>query len=151
MGLASPCKSLKRHDVRALLSYLLYFGIGGPARSAAVKKLRRHLNGRCSNSRADPALNFKVDQDVSPCVATIFEVEEFHKPVEFEQKGIDFVAKRSKHTNCSASTANADLVPAMYVLLHDLRRQPRVRSRASQAVQEWCGLCGFPMRTKSLR
>jgi hypothetical protein len=81
MGLASPGKQLKRHDVRALLSYLLYFGIGGSARGAAVQKLRWHLDGRSSNSRADPALNFKVDQDVSPCVATIFEIGEIHKPV----------------------------------------------------------------------
>jgi hypothetical protein len=33
-----------------------------------------------------------VKQDGPPCVATIFEVGEIHKPVEFEDKGIDFVA-----------------------------------------------------------
>jgi hypothetical protein len=117
MGLASG-KALKRQDVRALLSYLLYFGIGGPSRSAAVQKLRWHLNGRCSNTRADPALNFKVDQDASPCFATIFEVEETQKPVEFEQKGIEFVQSATagglKHTNCNPSTASSISVPTMF-------------------------------------
>jgi hypothetical protein len=117
MKRAGPGKELKRHDVRALLSYLAYFGIGGATKQACLSKLKSHLNGRLggtARSSSDTAFNFKVSQDDSPCYATIFEVDGSHSPIEFEQKGIDFVVKTMKHTNCQVSNAKADIVQSMF-------------------------------------
>jgi hypothetical protein len=102
-----------RPEVREMIMYLLYFGIGGKDNSCA-KYMRGHLNGRSTPSAHDSALNHFVtgDKVVQTCV---FKLEFSHSPNQAEQMGIDFVTETKKQTNIKLSGAGkAVLAKRMY-------------------------------------
>jgi hypothetical protein len=105
-----------RPEVREMLMYLLYFGIGGKPNSCA-KYMRSHLNGRVTPALRDPCLNHFVtgDKAVQTCV---FKLEFSHNPSETEQVGIDFVTTTKKQTNIKLSSADKDEMGLTYFVIY---------------------------------
>jgi hypothetical protein len=106
-------ESITRPEVREMLMYLLYFGIGGKSNSCA-SHMKYHLNGRKTKEQRDSSLNHFVtgDKVVRTCV---FKLDFSHYPSKAEQMGIDFVTETKKQTNIRESSAHSDaLAERMY-------------------------------------
>ena len=106
-------ESITRPEVREVLMYLFYFGIGGKSNCCAAF-MKYHLNGRKTKEQRDSGLNHFVtgDKVVRTCV---FKLEFSHNPGQAEQMGIEFVTETKKQTNIKVSGADKDaLAERMY-------------------------------------